>query len=477
MVEEIQPTPPLEALDVPPANAFDFASFMSTAVDVAKTKGVLNAAGRVTTASEPGWLLKELIAFIAANGELFTAGFASLLAIFRPLLEQLVRSAGTMMAPGMDILGNLTNIYVGQFVNQQTGISRGHEDPHPGGMKPAAVGLFDTILAPLAGLYGARNPKAAGAGQVNSQFALGSIISLHLSTWMVNIISNLTGLGALKWINSFDDVITGSLNSRSLGRIAMKPYLMKFMADPLERDLNQALPLKVGSPSNLLKGYIRGAISRDELVSKMRGLGFDEAVTEDLLLDTARLFPIDAVAYLVNTEKWTEDQGVSHLKMMGYPEDIAPVVLQLERTSFERAQMRSLASQLVTARGDRLLDNETLRHLLRQLDFTQDEINVLALRGATIAELPKRLTFAQLNAAYRAGVVDLNRINVWLIEEGYAPEDADVIVLTEFTEKADRDAVKARIAGARRVAAEEKAARAAARAAEIQAELAEISGP
>jgi hypothetical protein len=257
---------------------------------------------------------------------------------------------------------------------------------------------------------------------------------------MINILSNVFGIGALKWINSFDDVITSAVNSRSLGRMALRPYLDKFMGDPLKRDLNEKLPLESGSASNLLKGYIRGALSRDELIHKMRGLGFAEEVVEDLLLDTAKLLSTEAVVWLVNQGKWTESDAHEHLKQAGWPAELAPVVFELERSSLVRSQMRSLALSLVDAFVDQRIDNPTLRYLLGKMDFTQDEVNALVARGATLQELPRRLTFAQVRSLYQESLVDLGYVESFLRAEGYGEEDVDLLVLLEFTKLEERKA-------------------------------------
>lgn len=471
MVEPIEPTPPPPAPDVPPENAFDIQSWMEQVVKTVRDQGGI-AIDVDTNVDDKLDAFIKLIALILHGAGGFAGGIiAKMLMVVLPILEGLLSGVGLVIQPGMDTLGRLTELYVKQFVTQQTEIRRGEAAAHPDGLRPAAAGLFDSILAPLAGLYGARNPAQTGAGEVNAQFAMGSIVSLHLSTWMLNILSNVLGWGVLKWINSFDDVITASLNSRALGRVAMKPYLMKFMANPLERDLNVKLPLNVGSASNLLKGYLRGAVSREELIRKMRGLGYAEEVVEDLLLDTAKLLSVEAVVWLVNQGTWTEDQATEHLKQAGWPAELAPVVFQLERTSLVRSQMRTLANSLVAAFIDRRIDNPTLRYLLGRMDLTEAEVSAFVVRGAILQELPQRLSFAQMKSLYQESLVDLSYVEGFLREEGYDEMDTDLLVLLEFTRKEEREARIAYQLEQRRIREEARLEREQAALAAQQAEL------
>jgi len=256
-----------EAPDYPPENNFDVNAFTGEIAKTLQDKGLLPKDWKdaASMLANP-WM--TLLAWLASRGAapIILMLFKQILEQGEPMAKQLLTLVGAFMTPVMKDLGDLTALYVNQLVAGQSAVQRGDvSNPHPK-MESVAAGMFDNILAPLAGIYGARNPQTPGAGQANSQFALGSVTSIHLATWAINILSNITGLGALKFINSFDEAVTSAINSRSLGRMAMKPYLTKFMADPLTRDLNVALPLDKLSSATLMKSYIRGSITREGLV-------------------------------------------------------------------------------------------------------------------------------------------------------------------------------------------------------------------
>ena len=456
MVENIENLPPPEAPEYPPENAFDVEAFTGRALDALKKHWpvLLGPAGiAVDIAKSKGKGDADLFVML---GELVLAAEKYGFQFLVPILKAVIEAVGILMAPGMDALGALTGVYVDQLVAGQGKVQRTTgKDVIPDNESPAGK-AFDKILAPLAGLYGAENPARTGAGEKNSQFALGSIVNIHLATWMVNIISNITGMGTLKWINSFDEAITSALNSRALGRIAMRPYLTKFMAEPLNRDLNKRLPLDLGSPSALIKAYIRGGLSREALIDKLRGKGYDESVCEQLLLDNIKMISTEAVAWLVNRDIWSEDQALEYLEQQGYPAMLAPVILALERTSLQRTVWRGIASDVVSAMGNHQIDNLMARKILSNSDLTEDEVNAYITRGALQAETPKRISYSQVRQLYAESLIDLDYVLQWLKDEQYGDHEADLLVLLEFTKHEDRVQRASELAERRRVAEDDR---------------------
>ncbi len=446
--------PPPPAPDYPPENVFDGELFFNNFTSALVKRGVITAEGAIKAKQEPGWFEKELLAIIRDTGTGLKIILEVLLEVAQPFLEQLVLAAGDILDPGMKTLGLLTNAYVRQMVGQgQTTTPRGL--PIPGGSQQDATStVFDQIMAPLLNLLTPSNPDAAGAGDSNAKHIMGTIINLHLSTWAVNIISNLTGLGYLKWINSFDDAVTSGISARGFSRLASKPYLEKYVVTPLARDLNRQWPTTMPGTSALVKGYIRGALSRAEFIEMMRRAGYKEEVIEDLLLETVKLLPVDALVDLVNQGALNQGQALEYLVQQGWPKDVAPAVYFFERYSRVRTQRYSLAASLTDAFIDRRLDNSTLRRLLEQAGLSKEEVEAYSTRGAILQELSKRLSFAQVRSLFQEDLVDLDYVLRFLRDEGYSDDDADLLALLEFTRKEDREERKADLLERRRVSLE-----------------------
>ena len=462
----VPPTyPPAE--EPPPENAFDVQSFVNQILDVAQARGLMPQAdaeghlGEPTTmGSEKAAIFFRLLGHVVGDSpEILQKLLQGVAGMATPFLKALVTIATGLLKPGMEVLSTLTHEYVVQVSGQ--GLEKSPAGlPVPGGpAKDATSVVFDQIMAPLLGLLTPSSPGKVGAGEENAQHILGTIISLHLSTWMVNICSNLTGLGFLKWINSFDDAITAGISARGFSRMATRPYLDKFVVTPAKRDLNVRYPLEIGGVAALLKRYVRGNMTGEALKAALRGQGYDDETVGDLLLESLKLYSVDDLVYLMDGGVFTLDDAVDALKQQGYPEGVARTKLCKPYWDRVDAQYRSLASSLVAAFIDRRIDNTSVRYLLQRAGFDQEEINAMVARGATLQEIPIRLSLAQVRELYNEGVEDLRFVQSFLQDEGYSPDDVDRLVLLYFTKKEERDARRAELADRARNRAEAQAAK------------------
>lgn len=454
--------PPPAAPEYPPENDFDTQAFANTFAAELKKVGSPAFDDKALSDAIAEGLMKVLaFAFkwspvgVSMGAPLMDDPQAFYTKVCKVVAEVLVRIVTEGGKPALEILTGLTTFYTGEIVAQIAPVSRSAGSGAPSGLPAGAQALFDGVLAPLAGLTAARNPGETGAGMANSQYALGGIIGIHLHTWLINILSNLTGLGALKWINSFDEVITGSLNARALGRLALRPYLDKFIATPLTNDLNVNLPLDIGSTSQIVKRYIRGNMSADELKTALRKRGYDDSVAEDMLLDAAKLLTVSAVVYLVKIGQWSMDEAVHHLEQNGYPGELATAVFEIEWNSDAEAQYHALATDLLDLYKDHRLEHDDLVTALQGMHFTDEEVAAYVSRGAYSRETPQRLSYSQVKALYQESLVNLDYVLAWLTDERYSVEDANLLVLLEFTKKEERDQQVKLLASIRRAQLEQ----------------------
>jgi hypothetical protein len=453
---------PLPAPEYPPENSFDAAAFANQIGTELKKIGTpaFNSESLSTAIAEG---LMKVMAFlwkwspmgISMGAPLMDDPQSFYTKVAKVLAEVILEMVLKGGKPALDILSGLTSFYTGEIVSELAPMSRSAGAGAPSGMSSGAQSLFDGVMSPLMGLTAARNPGETGAGMANAQYTLGGIVGIHLHTWMINILSNITGIGVLKFVNSFDECITGSLNARSLGRGAMKPYLDKFIATPLTNDLNVAMPLAIGSSAMLIKRYLRGSMTAEDVKRELRKLGYDDSVAADLLLDSAKLLSVSAVVYLVKMGTWTEQQAITHLQQSGYPETLARGVYEIEYNSFVDSQMNSLAEDLLTLYKDHRMDRLAFTNALAKAGFPDEEIQALSLRGAYAQEIYKRLSYTQVKALYSESLVDMDYVLEYLTAEGYKDTDANMLVLLEFTKKEDRDNAKLLLANIRRAQLEQ----------------------
>ena len=459
----VENPPPPEAPEYPPENAFDIQSFVNGAVKALREQKVAAVDVDAASTKDADAFIKSLAWLLDSKGDILAKAVQTIREMAETEAKVGIDLLVGLTEPLRATLGDLTKTYVRDLVQGQGELSR-VLGGSPAGLHEDAAGMFQTLVKPLLGLdKGAADPRDEGAGQANAQYTLGSIIQIHLSTWIMDMIGSMLGtlceglpLSPFKWIHSFDRVITQTMNARSVNRIAIRPYLEKYIKDPLTRDLNINLPLDSGSPSSLIKAYIRGGLSREALIYKLRGQGFNESVTEQLLLDNIKMISTEAVAWLVNRDIWSEDQALEYLEQQGYPAMLAPVILALERTSLQRTVWRGIASDLISAVQNHDIEPRDMQGLLENSEFTEDEVRTFMTRATILRDTPTRISYSQLKQLYAESLVDLDYVLDWLHKERYSDDDADRLCLLEFTKHEDRTQRASELAERRRVAEDDR---------------------
>lgn len=443
MATTVDTTPPPPAPDYPPENGFtpgDFATGVATELQKA---GIINKDGSLNVLNA----LNPFVAFLtwlASRGvPLETLMEEKIVEFYEPFLKQMVSGVETMLEPGMKILGDLTSVYVKQFGSFKTSDGKRTGAPGAAHVTSVAQGMYDDILAPLEQSIGGANPATLGSGATNAHNALGSIVEIRLLTWLINIISNLTGIGTFKFINSFNTCITDAMNARSVERLASKPYLSKFILDPLTRDLNADHPITDLSAAQLIKAYVRGGITVEQLHQRMREKGFHEGLAPEFLLDTVKELGLNEVAYLVNYGYWSDAEATQYLTQIGYEASLANVPLGIAKMARVQSQYDALADELVAAVATGRLEPENMRSILTELGFPTLEINAYALRAATRLEFSRPLSLGQVQQLFQHQLVDATYVQTWLADEGYSERDQHLLFLLEFAKEEERQLAKA----------------------------------
>ena len=240
----------------------------------------------MVTAQQEGYT--GVIAWLAKNvGALIALIIQSAAPILVPIGQGIVTAITPAIAGIGDIFGTLSASYVAEVTRHYSMEAGGATKSSGTPMGNAAQAAFDSIVAPISFFTSGSDPSTDGAGTRNLQQTLGVIVQLHLITWVINVVSNLTGIGALHYINSFNEVLLAALNTRALSRVAMRPYLNTMIVEPITGELNTKWPLKSPAASSDIKQYIRNGITADQLRVNMAKLGYNADVTAQLLLDTA----------------------------------------------------------------------------------------------------------------------------------------------------------------------------------------------
>lgn len=352
--------------------------------------------------------------------------------------KPLVKAITTLLIPISSAFGEASKAYIEQLTASIAGVNPAQSAWSSQALNIGAQGMFDDIVSPLAALTGAFDPSVPANGVVNIQRSLGGIVSLHLMTWVLNVVSNLTGIGVLKFMNSFNEVALAALNARNLSRQGMKPFIDTYMVQPATNALNNKLPLKPLSESLTLKAFIRGALAAPDAQLILRQLGYKEDLQSTFLLDAIKFPDTTMLGKLVNVGWMSQDDARGYLKQQGWPETTVDIVLKFAMHEEVFSILKDAGERLQSHYEQGQIDEATFKSLLQQMMFSDLEIEALLVQGAIAQVKIKRLPESVVRTAHAEGRVDDGYVLNWLTGEGYSDSDSELYFLTEFVPTAER---------------------------------------
>ena len=478
---DVPPTgAPPPALDVPPANQYSPSTDLDATLahfQIHKTAWA-SALHDLSSAEQDVEKLLGIIWTVLADLFLvFISGEAAVQHGYEADIVNLMQSAlKNEMPQATELAANISNI-LAQYV---TGSPQTGSGNAPGGISDVASSLTATIVDRLGLFFQPIPPSQTNAGILNAQYLLQQGVQLNLSMWAIQHLSHLPGLGWLKHVSDFDNVIFQMVNPPNMVRMMMDAMYTQLVRLPMTRDLNRKFPVKDLGISATAKLYMRGSLTSQQYQDKLLDSGLDATQAEQLLIETWKPLTVSDVGTLVMHKYMTEADALTYLQQIGLmaPYDQLTLTLETHREVF--ARMRSVGNSLISAYHKGAFDFPTLTTLLQQLDFNDAEIAVVGVEHTTNAlKLPKvkdpgtvTLTLSDVKELFAKSLVDLDFVINYLTDEGYDAQDMQYLILLFFTSSAQIAVNQATLAARERVQAQSALIRAKTAQAKNEADLA-----
>lgn len=226
----------------------------------------------------------------------------------------------------------------------------------------------------------------------------------------------------------------GELMARNLGlgrmaRRALQPLIQTLIADPLQWQLNRTYTPKTLGATQAIRAFNRGLITQDLYNQEIAFDGYNSeranALTEETLeqLSNGELYTLFRYGNI--------DQGQLKilLKRRGvHPVDADRYIMAQELSDADSAVSEMMAT-LKTQRLNGVLDDAALTNQLQGLPISQEYADRYhAAIGQELA-LPRRvLTVAELQYAYKYGMIDLDQFTARVTALGYSSDDVAFLV-------------------------------------------------
>jgi len=143
-------------------------------------------------------------------------------------------------------------------------------------------------------------------------------------------------------------------------------------------------------------------------------------------------------AYAFRQNILSESEFLAKLRELGYTENAAKLILDIERARKFDSLVDKYISKLEDLLESGWIDENDFRSNLSTLGIPDEEID-LRLQIISLERVPKRkkLTLSQIVKAYKAGIIDLTTAIDKLRDLGYADEDIAILIQLYLAVEAD----------------------------------------
>ncbi|MGH9487144.1 MAG: hypothetical protein ACRD04_06080 [Terriglobales bacterium] len=324
----------------------------------------------------------------------------------------------------------------------------------------AAQTLFNSLIEPFTLVNQGFDPTLPGSGIQAQKFLLSKALALALNEWIVDQLGNHLGMGFYKTLTPFLGLIDQAVNPSNIVRQAMESSYATLVRTPLTRDLNRQYPVKDLGATALAKLYFRGAIDLPTYADRCLNLGLSPDLQTQLLAEAKKQLSRGDISKLLNAGQITADDATKTLTQLGFdPLDIPHIIWLDTHERYFAAQQR-VGTAALTAWKKNVITQDTLESLMKQLNFTDDEIALYEIEAQfenTITKLPgggKSLTYSQVKQMYDRDILGVDDVINFLTQEGYADTDVINLVLLDFTAAESYNLRLAELSNRMRVTAE-----------------------
>ena len=337
-----------------------------------------------------------------------------------------------------------------------------------GVLATAVQAMYNQMVQPFTLLGSTLNPKDLGTGLKHQQYLLSTGLNLALQEKVIDDLGNHFGLGILKTLGSYMQIIDQSINPRNVVRQAMDSSYALLLKAPLTRDLNHAYPIKNLGVTALAHLYIRGTIDQATYFDRCLDAGLDNNAALELVLESSKTLSPGNISDLLQHGFITPNDAQQLLLQQGYQSASVDALMYLNTHSRYFAIQERVGTAAVSAWRAGKLDQPTMESILRQTGFNPDEIQLLELEaafaksqgigvlaGGTTVE-PRSLSYSQVKNMFEANLIGIDEVIAYLQNENYAPNDVMNLVLLDFTEAAQRQARQAALIARLRVQANQQ---------------------
>lgn len=288
------------------------------------------------------------------------------------------------------------------------------------------------------------------AGRAAAQRMSGFLINFGVATALISVVGDLVSFGKFETFRELGVEVARNLGLGRLNREAMRPLVHTLIATPYQWWLNQQFHPTQFRLADLVNPFAQELMDHETVFKALDLEGYSEDKIEKLIKLHSKKMPLEDIELYDRWGVSSREASLSLMLELGYPADIATIILQGIDLKRADAAVRSLvdAAEISVVDGHTTADEFSALLDTLPLGFYEKKYRLMVLQYKTKAP-HKQITFAQLQKAFEEGLIDDSELRDRLSREGYSAEDVDILeVLTLLALAKAEAAAKAKAAAA-----------------------------
>jgi hypothetical protein len=449
------PYPPVD-IPAPDTPAPDFNTIGQTFAAAAK-------AARKESAKDDSmwdWLWRQLVkavkGVLSSIVDLFTL-------VIGGILDVLDGTHGSM--------DRLATVVISSMFGAETKVGSWDNLKDAGSRQQTATNIAQVFLKALS--TGQNSSAGLQPSSAGSDAFMKACAHMAIEGWLLGFVVEAAGAGQLETFTELKDIVESSLGLGRLARRAMAAPMKVLVEDPYTWLLNQTWLPTLLTPAELVRAYLNGTFTIEQLNREMGYHGYAPyKVTELINLYKLHLSAAD-LDVLIDNKSTTQEDAIKRLKSQGYDDADAAALLSVAHNSKVQANGRAWANELTAM----FLNHEiNIAALTDQMKFTglpEWETTELIRRAQYKLQVKRTyFTLGEAELLFKKHLIDVNQFHDLAQMHGYSEADIINLELLMLVEIKDADDATARRAAAQ--SARDAANKAKAKAAADKAALAKL---
>ncbi len=280
-------------------------------------------------------------------------------------------------------------------------------------------------------------------GQAGAAQFAGMIINFGVATALLGIAGELSSAGLFKDFRLIGEQVSSGLGLSKQMRIAMRPLMKTLVATPFQWQLNRQFHPARFSVGDVVNPFQQTLMDHDTIVKDLELQGWDHDRAEQLIKLHSKKIPLADLELLDRYGITDRSATISLMKELGFPEDIASIVLQSVDLQRGDAALRGLVGAAEASVVDGHLTIEDFSALLDSLPLgTSEKKFVLAAVAFKVKAPHAHLTVAQAENAFKEGLWTLDELEAYFAVRGYSARDNSTLQLLTLLALAQFDEAK-----------------------------------